>query len=114
MPSAVARHARQTNKKPGGCRAFCRKAERLRALDVARLLALRAGRDFELHLLAFLQGFEARHVDCREVREQILTATIGSDEAETLGVVEPLHSTCCHLRYFLKNNKTGDIQIFPG
>ena len=47
-------------------------------------------------LLAFLQRLESRHVDRREVREQIFAAAVRRNESETLGVVEPLHSTCCH------------------
>src|SRR6185436_9586446 len=49
-------------------------------LDVRRLLALRAGGDFEADLLAFLEGLEALHVDRGEVREQIVAAVIRSDE----------------------------------
>src|SRR4030095_15351771 len=68
----------------------------LRRLDVARLLALRCRRDFELDLLAFLQSLEPRHVDRREVREQVFAAAVRGDEAETLGVVKPLHCSSCH------------------
>src|SRR5450830_161516 len=69
-------------------------------LDVGSLLAFRALRDFELHLLTFFQGLEAVHVDCGEMREQILTAIIRSDEAKTFGVIEPLNGTCCHKKNF--------------
>src|SRR4029434_300327 len=57
---------------------------------VARLLALRALGHFKADLLAFLQGLESRHVDRREVREQIFAAAIRCNETEPLGVVEPL------------------------
>src|SRR6185436_4192310 len=65
-------------------------------LDVRRLLALRAGGDFEADLLAFLEGLEALHVDRGEVREQIVAAVIRSDEAVALRVVEPLDGASCH------------------
>ncbi|CAI9006465.1 hypothetical protein EMIT0158MI4_60321 [Burkholderia ambifaria] len=60
------------------------------------MLALRPLNDLEAHLLAFLQGLEALHVDGREVRKQILTALVGGDETEALRVVEPLNDTSCH------------------
>src|SRR6478672_243985 len=66
-------------------------------LNVRCLLALGTRRDFERDLLSFLQGLETRHVDRREMREEIFAATIGSNEAKAFGVVEPLHSACCHV-----------------
>jgi hypothetical protein len=79
-----------------------------RILDVGSLLAFRALRDFELYFLTFFEGLETVHVDCREVREQIFAAVIWSDEAETLGIIEPLNSTCCHKKNFLeKTNHTS-------
>jgi hypothetical protein len=30
------------------------------------------------------------------VCEQIFAAVIWGDEAKTFGIIEPLHSTCCH------------------
>jgi hypothetical protein len=66
------------------------------ARDIGSLLAFRALRDFELDFLTFFEGLETVHIDCGEVREQILTAVIRSDEAKTFGIIEPLNSTCCH------------------
>jgi hypothetical protein len=37
------------------------------------------------------------------VREQILTAVIRSDEAKTLGIIEPFNSTSCHKKLSNKN-----------
>src|SRR3982751_2428950 len=80
-------------KKPGGAGLF-RYTRRLSgALDVARLLPLRAGGDVELHLLAFLERLESGHVDGGKMREKIFAAAFRRDEAETLRVIEPLHST---------------------
>src|SRR6478752_10309999 len=59
-------------------------------LNVARLLALRTRRNFERDLLAFLESLEARHVDCREMREQVFAAAVRRNESEPLGVVKPL------------------------
>ncbi len=69
---------------------------RLRVLDVGSLLAFRALRDFERYFLTFFEGLEAVHLDCGKVGEQILTAVIRSDKAETFGIIEPLDGTCCH------------------
>ena len=45
---------------------------------------------FEADLLAFLERLESLHVDCREVREQVLAAVVRGDEPKALRVVEPL------------------------
>src|SRR5262245_26954365 len=65
-------------------------------LDVGGLLALGALGDFERHLLTFLEGLEAAHLDCREVREQIFAAIVRGDEPVAFGIIEPLHRTGCH------------------
>ena len=70
-------------------------------LDRADLLcgrALGALHDVELHALALTQGLESFHVDGGVMDEDILRTVIQADETETLGVVEPLHSTLCHVR----------------
>jgi len=68
----------------------------LSSLDVGSLLAFRALRDFELNFLTFFEGLETVHIDCGEVREQVLAAVIWSDEAKAFGIIEPLNCTCCH------------------
>jgi len=45
----------------------------------------------EGHALALFQGLEARHVDGREVCEDVLSALVANDESESLAVVEPQH-----------------------
>lgn len=37
--------------------------------------------------------------------EKILTSIIRSNESKTLGVIEPLNSTRCHMNYFLKKDE---------
>jgi hypothetical protein len=37
--------------------------------------------------------------------EEIIATAFGGDEAKALGIVEPLHSTCCHVLYILKKIK---------
>jgi hypothetical protein len=66
------------------------------ALNVRGLLAFRPLRDIERNLLAFFQRLEAIHRDGGEMREEIFAAIIGSNKAETFGIVEPLDSTSCH------------------
>src|SRR5258708_26527736 len=84
--------------------AACRRG--LGGLDVCSLLALGASGDVERYALAFLEGLEAAGVNCRVVREEILSTIFGGDEAKTFCVVKPFHCTCCHMlptfvrRYF--------------
>src|SRR5216117_3145223 len=83
-------------KKPAEAGFWVLGEKRLQRLDVRRLQALRALLHFELHLLAFLQRLEAAHLDRGVMREQIFAALGRGDEAEALGVVEPLNSASCH------------------
>ncbi len=73
-----------------------KKTAKLGGLDVGGLLALGALHHFEGDLLAFFEGLEAAHIDRGEMREQVFAAVIGSNETETLCIVEPLNSTVCH------------------
>src|SRR5438876_3793372 len=81
-------------------------------LDVARLLALRARRHFERDLLAFLERLESRHVDRREVCEQVFAAAVRRNESEPLGVVKPLHSSSCHFSNSSRTKKKSGMR--PG
>ena len=74
----------------------CRLIDRV---DFRCLQSLGAGGDLEGNALAFLQRLEAGALDFGEMREEISAAIIRSHEAETLGIVEPLNSTCCHVLY---------------
>src|SRR5690554_913221 len=67
-------------------------------LDVGSLEAFLALGDVEGNLLAVLQGLEAVSLDLGEVSEQVVTVVVRRDEAEALGVVEPLDSTGSHYR----------------
>ena len=62
------------------------------------MLALRAGLHFELDALVLFQGLEACALDFREMREQVFTAAVRGDEAEALGVIEPLHDAGSHFQ----------------
>ena len=64
--------------------------------DIRRLLAFRALHHVELHLLAFLEGFEPIHLDGTEVRKQIFSAVIWRDEPKAFCVIEPLDCTRRH------------------
>src|SRR5690606_21935563 len=57
---------------------------------------LRSLRDFVADALAFLQGAEALGCNGRIVHEHVGAAVLGGDEAEPLGVVEPLHGAVLH------------------
>src|SRR5690242_8838573 len=62
--------------------------------------ALRAVADFELDLLVFLEGAEARTLDLRVVDKHVCGTVFGSNEPEALLRVEPLHSSLWHLSIF--------------
>src|SRR3954469_19145826 len=72
-------------------------------LDVGCARAFRALLNFVLHLVVLLQRLEAARLDGREVHEKILAAIVRGDEAEALGVVEPLYITCTHFFHSLKS-----------
>jgi len=62
-------------------------------------------RDGELDLLALGEGAEALRLDGRLVDEEVLAAVLGGDEAEALGVIEPLHGAALpRLRRHLARN----------
>src|SRR5690606_5989517 len=67
----------------------CRVWPVLLGLDFFSLQALLALRDLEGDLLAFLERLEAAALDRAEMDEQVVAALRG-DEAEALGIVEPL------------------------
>src|SRR5688500_10884677 len=75
-------------------------AAALCGLDFVRLQALLALHDLEGHLLAFLQRLEAGALDGTEVHEKV-RARLRGDEAEALGVVEPLDGSGLTIRHFL-------------
>src|SRR6185312_6630837 len=62
------------------------------------LQALRALGDHEGDTLAFLQRLEAVALDRAEMHEQVFTA-FRRDEAEALGIVEPLDRTALTFRH---------------
>src|SRR4051812_218219 len=65
--------------------------------DVLRLRALLALRGVELDALVLVEALVAGSGDGGVVDEHVLAAVIGSDEAEALLAVEPLHSALCHV-----------------
>src|SRR5262249_18782940 len=69
----------------------------LERLDVRRRRALLALRHVEGDLLAFLQPLIAGALDGAVMGEQLLAPAVRRDEAEALGVVEPLHGACSHV-----------------
>ena len=72
------------------------------SLNVACLLALRASRNIEIDALTFAQGLETAGLNRRKMSEKVFTTVIRRNEAKTLGIVEPLHATCCHILNLLK------------
>ena len=92
---------------------FSHLKQELTRLDVRGLLALGTLNNFESHFLTFFERLEAAHVDRGEVREQVFAAVIGSDETETLSVVEPFNSTVCHaLLPYKKRRVEMPVKLF--
>jgi hypothetical protein len=52
--------------------------------------------DFEFELLPFVEGAQARSLDCADVNEHILAAVVRLNEAKALLAVEPLYSARTH------------------
>jgi hypothetical protein len=73
-------------------------------LYVGRFLALATGGRGVLDRLTVLKRFEPFSRDLGMMNEQILTTIVGSDEAKTLLLVEPLHGTSCHVVFSLDLN----------
>jgi len=71
-------------------------ALRLQKLNVFCLESLGSADDAELYRLTFLKAAEALRLDGRKMHKHVLTA-LTSDEAKTLGVVEPLHCSLFHV-----------------
>src|SRR6185312_11136808 len=88
---------------------------RVHGADVSSLQALGALADVELHLLPLGEGAEAVGLNRGVVAEDILAAVVLRNEAETLRVVEPLHSTACHVAdFFLENgadSPSGPLRV---
>jgi len=105
-------------KKPGICRVFQHAHEVRAALlnfgcllhcaDVGSLVAFLPGGDIKRNMLTFGQGFESRALDCGKMGEEIIASVFRGDEAEALGIIEPLYSTCCHI-LSLQKIKRGNI-----
>lgn len=61
---------------------FTRPARNLGRLNVCCLLAFGALRNVERYFLAFLEGLESGHADCRKMRKQIIAAIFRGNEAK--------------------------------
>lgn len=74
--------------------------------DSVGLEAFGAFFDFELNLVAFIQGLKAFAVNGLEMNENVFTA-FALDETKTFGFIEPLHDSLFHgVSPFLLNSKT--------
>jgi len=62
-----------------------------------RLLAL-VRHNIEGDLGTLVEAIQAGSFDCRNMHEDILAAVVGLNKSIALGRVEPLHSTCRHVR----------------
>src|SRR5690606_13579747 len=90
--------AAQRKSPAGAGLSLARTPGELHRLHFVGLQALLALHDLEGDLLAFLQGLEAGALDRAEVDENVRAAFRG-DEAEALGVVEPLDGAGLTIRH---------------
>src|SRR5262249_29837625 len=107
LPFSV-RRKRKTGRPQGGGPFFglSRRSGELRHLGSAR--ALLAGDHLELDARALGEGAVAVALDVRVVDEDVLPV-VGGDEAETLGVVEPLDDAVGHLGEIPESASAGGI-----
>lgn len=70
--------------------------EALQNAHVRGLRTLLALLDVEFDSLRFFEVTVTRTCDRAEVDEDVFATTVGSDKAEALLAVEPLHSSLCH------------------
>ena len=78
-------------------------------LHLGCLEALVAFLGVEGHLLAFVEGAEAAHIDLGLVNEEIGRAVVGSNETKALFGVEPLNRACCRHSILLMKYVNPDI-----
>ena len=83
---------------------FSNAGEGLNGGHVVSLQAFLALGHGELDLLPFEQGAMAFATDRTEMYEHV-RAALALNKAITLGIIEPLDSTECHVCYFLTKNE---------
>ena len=81
--------------------------EDLDSADVRGLQALLALGHVEGNLLTFSERTETVSLDFGEMSEQVFAAIVLGDEAEALGVVEPLYRSGSHEFYYLFQTMIG-------
>lgn len=67
--------------------------------NIRSLWALRALGNFELNLLAFVQGFETRAFDFVGMGEYVLAAVGWGNETITFGVIKPFNGSSNSFRH---------------
>src|SRR5690606_18830095 len=105
VPGAGKQKARRLSGLWTTCAESARPQCSLGGADVGRLQTLGAVRHVEGHALAFGEGLEALALNGREMGEEVIATGFRRDEAKTLGIVEPLDGTCCHVLNLLKMGK---------
>src|SRR5262245_38332705 len=90
--------------------ALCRPAsERTDVLCCRTLLAFA---DFELYRLTLAQALVSLPRNGGVVHEHVFGSVVGTDEAESLLRVEPLHLACCHCLAPLSSRGPGQNRPF--
>ena len=65
-------------------------------LNIGSLFSFRTLGNVKRYLLAFFEGFETRHSNRAEVREQLFFTIIRFDKAKTFCIIEPLNNSGRH------------------
>src|SRR6185503_13215927 len=110
--SAICSYLRWGQKSPAN-RACLNSTGLLGRPDVRGVGAFGALADVVLHLVILLQRLEAAALNGGEVNEKVFAAIVRRDEAETLGVVEPLDGTCTHVCFLDFKKKCLDLGPEP-
>src|SRR5688500_17861168 len=66
-------------------------------LNIRCLFAFGTLGHFERDLLSFLESLETSHLNRGKMREQIFTAVVRGNKPIPFCVIEPFHSSCCHI-----------------
>ena len=98
-------------KKPRRSGVFLNETLKSGTRDIRCLLTLGSLCHIKGDFFALFEGLESAHGDRRKMREKVFTAVVRRDETKTLGVVEPLDCTSCHIADFLEKMRFGQSPL---
>src|ERR1700681_1395821 len=66
---------------------------------------------FVAHLSTLIEVAQAGFFHGRDVHKHVLAAVVGLNKSKSLSRIEPLHSTCHHLRSPWENNRCSKAAV---